>query len=330
MSHSSDTRRNPALDILRCLAIVLVATQHAWSMLGLDEPICGLLADRYRALVDCGVPLFVAISGALLLAEEPQAVGTFLRRRFGRVLIPFAIWATAIYVLSICLGQYADITTATDGIRLYLPYLLYNRINPSHWFVWMILALYLVTPVLQRMLRADDSRRVVQYLLGVMMLTLVASWLLPEAFILRYSSPLLIYLFVYLAGYYIATWLNRYSFYFGLVAILTIGMSLMPGAPVWLLTRLTALAIFGMLVPLRDCSLRQATKNIAAGLSRYSYTIYLIHIPIIRALILVLRPEATAYMPILLSLAALSLSACGCYLLDRMLPRAASRALGLV
>lgn len=283
--------RNPAYDILRVVAIFLVATLHAWSMLDMDTPEYGPLYTFYHILVLPGVPLFVAISGALLLSEKPSPLLTFFRKRFSRVLLPFLIWASVIYMVSIVTHQYPDIHGAKDALLCYIPYLVENRINLSHWFVWMLLMLYLITPLLQRMLQAEDGRQMVAYSILVIAVILLLRWIYPSVYLLHYAGPLLGYLSIYLIGYYIAPYLNR------------CGLSRLP--------------------------LENTGTKTAVALSRYSYTIYLIHIPLIRAMIMAVHPATTAYMPVLLGLSALSVSAVFCYACDRVLPRSVCRAIGL-
>ena len=59
--------RDVRYDVMRVVAIVLVVLQHAWSIPHLDSPEQGLLCQVYGALVSCGVPLFILVSGALNL-----------------------------------------------------------------------------------------------------------------------------------------------------------------------------------------------------------------------------------------------------------------------
>jgi len=329
--------RNPAYDIMRMVAILLVATQHAWSMLGMDRPEFGMLCHAYRALVDCGVPLFVAISGALLLNEAPQPLSVFFKKRMSRVMIPFLIWATVVYVVSILTKQYAEIATWSDALRCYLPYLLSNRINTFHWFVWMILALYLLTPLLQRMLQAQDSRRIVEYCLAVIAAVLLAEWLYPDLYILRFSSQLLAYLGVYLGGYYIARYVSDKQCAWAALGCISVGLCLIPGAPTPILTKLTALAMFAALKPLHVVKQEAACTKIAVAISRYSYLIYLIHIPIIRAILMActhigVQPAylySNAATPICISLCAVGLTALFCFAANRLLPRSINRILGI-
>ncbi|MGI6471322.1 MAG: acyltransferase family protein [Paludibacteraceae bacterium] len=66
------------LDLLRVMAIFLVILQHSWSMLGLDSAADGMQYHFYRFAI-IGVPLFVMISGSLLL-RKGNASEAFLKK----------------------------------------------------------------------------------------------------------------------------------------------------------------------------------------------------------------------------------------------------------
>ena len=103
------SHRNSNLDWIRCVAILLVITVHTWSLANVSEGAYPLLNGIYDAFVGCGVPLFLMISGGLQLVGESQSLRAFYVKRFKRLLIPFFFWATLIYVLSSCIGKYAEV-----------------------------------------------------------------------------------------------------------------------------------------------------------------------------------------------------------------------------
>jgi len=144
--------RDHRLDYIRTLAILMVITLHTWSL----AKVCAfpLLNGVYHAFEDCGVPLFLMISGALCLSAPIESISSFYRKRLWRVLLPFLIWSAVVYVLSALLHKYDEIQTWQDALRCYVPYLLTNRINYAHWFVPLILVLYLLTPLLKPALEA--------------------------------------------------------------------------------------------------------------------------------------------------------------------------------
>ena len=100
------SQRIASFDFVRLVAILLVIMQHSWTGLQLDEPSVGFGRFFYHALVVTGVPLFFMLSGALLLSAPALPVTDFLNRRFKRLLIPFLLWGTIVYALSVVMHKY--------------------------------------------------------------------------------------------------------------------------------------------------------------------------------------------------------------------------------
>lgn len=321
-------QRNLTYDLMRAIAILLVVILHAWTMLGLDQPEWGLLSSAYRAIVDAGVPLFVAISGALLLAESPAPIGEFFSKRFSRVLVPFLIWATILYIIGVVMQQYPDIHTWQDAIICYVPYLVSNKINTLHWFVWMILALYLITPLLQRIISGTDARRIIEYMLVLIWVVILAEWAFPSLYILRYSTPLLGYIAVYLGGYYISRYLSNSQCRWGWIGVGTcFALCLIPSAPTSLLVKWMALSLFMVIKPI-ELSANRFTA-ITTAVSRYSYLIYLIHIPFLRAILLVYSPACVEIAPIWIGFSVLTMLSVAIWCADRIVPRWLAKTIGI-
>ena len=192
--------RNALLDWLRSLAIIMVATVHTWSLAHINADIHPFLATIYSLFYRCGVPLFVMISGALQLSAPIRPLGTFYKKRYIRILIPFFIWSAVIYTLSCIVGKYPEIHSLTDGLLYYIPYMLTNRINEAYWFVGLIVALYAITPFLQRALQSCSRRELI---------VVCACWLCyaiirrvyPSLYLLEYTSRLTYFLGFYILGY---------------------------------------------------------------------------------------------------------------------------------
>lgn len=316
--------RNIAYDIMRMVAILLVATQHAWSMLGLDTPEHGMLCYAYRAIVDAGVPLFVLISGALLLNEAPSPLSVFFRKRFTRVLIPFLIWGLVVYVVSCLSHQYDAIHSFRDAAVCFVPYLLQNQINDFHWFIHMILALYILTPILQRALSNQPSSTWL-YLIGLWLAVMVLRQVYPELYILRYTSSLFAYLGLYIFGGYWAKHNVRRQVSYGVTAFVVFYTANVLTQTSWqFLTQLSAVALF---VAFSSCSVLDPStcfSRMSTAVSRYSYLIYLIHIPVIRALYIALdKAGMLAYKtatitPVLVAIVVVSVLSVCCLVLDKV------------
>lgn len=85
------------LNNARIIAILAVVLLHVssrvitWSELGSND---WWYANLYDSLVRWCVPVFVMISGALLLApEKAEPLGVFYKKRASRILSPLVFWS---------------------------------------------------------------------------------------------------------------------------------------------------------------------------------------------------------------------------------------------
>jgi surface polysaccharide O-acyltransferase-like enzyme len=116
----------------------------------------------YDSVVRWCVPVFVMLSGALLLyPTKPESIPTFLRKRLLRVAIPFVFWAFV----------YAIYTFRAQTLQFQMPYLpdVFEKVFFQDayfhlWFVPMIMGLYLLTPVFRVFVR-HATRFEIEYFL---------------------------------------------------------------------------------------------------------------------------------------------------------------------
>lgn len=134
------------LDYLRAVACFMVMAIHSCEpfYLGGEAPNVTSIADKWDMLwiviTEClcraCVPLFVMTSSYLLFPVG-RPTGEFFRRRFMRIVVPFAIWAVA-YVA--CFGSGA----ASWGKMLFN----FPDEGGHLWFVPMLIGLYVLMPLL--------------------------------------------------------------------------------------------------------------------------------------------------------------------------------------
>lgn len=104
------------------------------------------VANLWDAMCRPAVPLFVMLSGFLLLSKDYPLI-PFLKRRFSRVLIPALFWMV-IYLVYNHIAKGDPATVAEAGKKLLL--------GPVHyhlWFIYLIIGLYLVYPMLRAWVR---------------------------------------------------------------------------------------------------------------------------------------------------------------------------------
>lgn len=190
MANTSDSSRVVFLDWMRFLACFLVMLTHSVEpfYLGGQGTLVQTQSDALwvtgidSALRVC-IGLFVMASSYLLVPLKYDA-GTFFRKRFVRVLIPFVIWS----LLYACFFPYGK---DGAGVVASLRQLVFNLdMNAGHlWFVYMLLGVYLVMPILSPWLERATKREE-QVVLVVWLVTTFVPFLRKAAAALTGSSEL--------------------------------------------------------------------------------------------------------------------------------------------
>ena len=151
------------------------------------------------------VPLFVMLSGALLLEGKKEGNRNFLKKRAGRVLIPYLFWS-CIYVIYVYRYDFRD------GLPLKYDEIWYKlAFNDGHyhlWFVSMILGLYLLTPTL-RILCANGTQKDLEYFITVWFFSVTICTYYPKFFVIKFMGWMA-YVGLFVAGHY----LKKYGFKF--------------------------------------------------------------------------------------------------------------------
>lgn len=170
--------RVPWADLVRVTAIFSVVLIHASAapvmLFGRIPVEQWWAANLYRSLGGFALPCLVMLSGALLLPREQWNPREFFLRRFRKVAVPLLAW-TLIY------GAWERwVLHEPKPVALFLRELAGDRLaNPvsNHlWFLYLILSLYLLVPVLRVYVRGASLANQIYFAL----LWVVASWLLPS------------------------------------------------------------------------------------------------------------------------------------------------------
>ena len=151
------------LDALRALAICLVVLCHICRSFCNTCTIGTLKWAASGMLIDIaiiGVPIFLLISGSLLLNREYE-IGDFLKRRFSRILIPFIFWALLLPIFRMFVG------TANSGIGSYI-HLFFDH----YWFIWMLIGIYLFLPIINAFINKYGIKGV-EYFLVIWLIVIV-------------------------------------------------------------------------------------------------------------------------------------------------------------
>ena len=188
-------------DYLRIIAIFMVVIIHGNVAFISDSASLRITVMEIDALCLISVPCFLMISGALLLEAERELPWKSLKRRLIKQGLPFVAWSLIYVVVRIVLKKIpANIQAFTS--------ILYEPAYYQFWFMYTLLAIYLLLPVLAPLVH-HISREVYQYALGIWMLFSVLQPTISRFFpALRLSGhvDLIVcegYLGYFLLGYYL-------------------------------------------------------------------------------------------------------------------------------
>lgn len=179
-----EKKRIVFLDWLRAAACLMVMLVHACECVYSDDYSFSFPSDLARWSVGfiqgfvrpIAVPLFLMAS-AYLLVPVKKSTGEFLKKRFGRVAIPFIVFLFLYAFLPALWGEFswaeAWVNVKQAGIN-FIP-------RESHlWFVYMMLGLYLIMPVISPWL-SKASKKEEGFFLGLWGVTLCL-YLLRQVF----------------------------------------------------------------------------------------------------------------------------------------------------
>lgn len=153
--------RNYSLDILRCLACVMVVLMH--SPYPGDNAISWLNSGLSYITSPC-IGLFFMISGSLLLGTK-QDMATFIGKRLRKMALPTAVWSF-IYLYIEGDGLIGGSLPRT------MFYMIFNSCGSVLWFMYALVGLYLITPILAPWVQ-QASLKDLKIALGLWTLTLL-------------------------------------------------------------------------------------------------------------------------------------------------------------
>jgi surface polysaccharide O-acyltransferase-like enzyme len=111
-------------------------------------------ADVYGAIGYLGVPLFVILSGALLLdpVKADESMSVFFKKRFIRVGLPLIFWTLIFFIWTFVIHENPiTIFNVQQGLL--------SGSYPILWFLYMLIGLYLITPVLRVLIKHIDRKK---------------------------------------------------------------------------------------------------------------------------------------------------------------------------
>lgn len=122
----------------------------------------------YDALCRWCVPVFLMISGALLLDPgKKESLADFYKKRMSRILIPILFWSVFFVIWACWMGQ---IKWKAPAIDYHLE--MWRQGEPYYhmWFMYMIIFLYVFTPFFRTIVANTDKKDLVFFVCAAFLL----------------------------------------------------------------------------------------------------------------------------------------------------------------
>ena len=202
-------------DLLRAVAMLAVIVVHlAGSQLG-NVPVGSAefhVLNAYDGLTHWCVPVFIMLSGMFLL--DPKHSLSPSKLFFGhilRMLVAMAVWGTAYALVT----QVSAAGLSWASIKAALWQVLQGKTHFHLWFLYMIIGLYLVTPILRAFVRGSSRGDFQWFFLLVFLFACIIPTILrlrPSQTLSLYVNNLNLKLVLGYVGYYIlGYYLKAYS-----------------------------------------------------------------------------------------------------------------------
>jgi len=283
------------IDSLRVLATFSVIFLHVASgILNQYGSISNLdwwIGNIYDSSVRFCVPIFLMISGTLILSKTYESIGEYLKKRVLRILFPFLFWSIIYIARDLFLKfNHSEYLSFIEVLKFTF-IKLKSGASIHFWYIYLIIGLYLFFPIIGKWI-SKSNKHEIKYFLGIWLLTIFAHLpfvkkIIPNVELSYFSG----YIGLPILGYY----LSKINFNFDKKKIIYI-LSVLTGILITIfgtyfitkykgsfyhgfynyLTPNVVLVSAGIFLLFKDFV--RSNSKIILFLSKYSYGTYLIHI----------------------------------------------------
>ncbi|MBQ2666515.1 acyltransferase [Methanobrevibacter sp.] len=139
----SKSKRIFYYDFLRTIAILAVILCHVDGMIGygfnnLKNAIPGFLT----IISVTGVPIFLMLTGALLLNKNYSLID-FYKRRFRRIIPPFIFWMAITIIFGVIFLNWSNVDVFNE----------FFGITSHTWYIWTLIPIYILLPLINEYIK---------------------------------------------------------------------------------------------------------------------------------------------------------------------------------
>lgn len=286
------------IDLLRVIAIFAVIMIHVsaenWYVTTVDSK--WLMNNFMNSMVGMwAVPLFVTISGSLLLDNEKFNLKNLCIKYLPRIILILFVWHIVYYFYE---NPYLTISNVIQCFKK----LVLGNVYSHLWYLYLVIGLYLLTPILRKLVSTLEKKEYSYMLIIGFIVTSVIPTLdlIFNKGLARISNSYIvldfnIMLFYYLLGYYLKKWgMKKYQpilicsiFLLLIMSFVQNFISVNKGIPISYSSTNNILAVF--IVSSLFCTFKEKFKNKEnekiTKLGKLTLGVYLIHFIIEKTLL---------------------------------------------
>jgi len=134
------------IDILKTVAILAIIISHV-CIIGRQAAILNIPFTHFQHIGKVGVPLFLMISGALLLNRDYPSIKEFINKKTLRLIPPYIFW---MLIALIVIGILNQIPLNYDALVFYINDFFNLGVN---WYFWMVIGVFLAIPIINEFIK---------------------------------------------------------------------------------------------------------------------------------------------------------------------------------
>lgn len=285
------------IDTLRVLATIAVIILHVAAPIvyqfGSISDTVWWIGNIFDSSVRFCVPIFLMISGVLLLSKDYSSIRSYLKKRVLRIFYPFLFWSFIYILKDIIFYTYLG-TFNFNKFQEEIKIAIISGASFHFWYIYLIMGLYLIFPLIGKWIK-NSTKKEIEYFLFLWIVSLFITFpfittFIPKINIIYFSG----FIGFPILGYYLNNFVinikRKKIVYFSLIVIgifiTGIGTFIISSYKNefidWFYDYLTpnvTLVSIGVFLYFKELEFKNGrVKSIIKFFSKYSYGIYLVHI----------------------------------------------------
>lgn len=163
-------------DCLRTLACILIVGIHVTDGIVITEEIFNYqwwFKIISQTIFRVGLPVFFILSGALILNNKEEKLSSFYKKRFIKIGVPLLLFS----LFYLFINKYGTTIFEPSTFIVAIKQILAKYVEGHLWFVYTILGLYIVVPFIKVMLNNLSDKMLIDLIVLIIIIRIIYTYL---------------------------------------------------------------------------------------------------------------------------------------------------------